>query len=44
MDDRAWVMIGAIMMVIGSKNLDIDGTINSFKILNDCVDAVRRQV
>jgi hypothetical protein len=44
MDERAWVMIGAMMLIIGSKNMDIDGTINTFKVLNDCVDTVRRQV
>jgi hypothetical protein len=44
MNDRAWVMIGTMMIIMGSKNIDIDGTINTFKILNDCVDQVRRQV
>jgi hypothetical protein len=37
-------MVGAMMIIIGSKNMDIDGTINTFKVLNDCVDTVRRQV
>lgn len=44
MDDRAWVMLGSMMVIMGSKNMEIDGTINTFKILNDCVDNVRRQV
>lgn len=44
MDDRAWIMIGVMMIAMGSKNIDIDGTINTFKVLNDCVDSVRRQV
>lgn len=44
MDDRCWVMIGAMMIVMGSKNIGIDGTINTFKLVNDCVDEVRRQV
>lgn len=37
-------MIGAMMIVMGSKNIGIDGTINTFKLVNDCVDEVRRQV
>jgi hypothetical protein len=37
-------MLGTMMIIIGSKNMDIDGTINTFKILSDCVDTVRRQV
>lgn len=44
MDDRAWVMLGTMMIIMGSKNMEIDGTINTFKIINDCVDNVRRQV
>lgn len=44
MDDKAWIMIGALMIAIGSKNMDIDGTVNTFKLLSDCVDSVRRQV
>jgi hypothetical protein len=44
MDDRAWVMLGSMIVIMGSKNMEIDGTINTFKILNDCVDNVRRQV
>lgn len=44
MDDRAWVMIGAMMIIMGSKNIDIDGTINTFQVLNNCADLIRRQV
>lgn len=44
MDDRAWVMLGTMMIIIGSKNMEIDGTINNFKVISDCVDSVRRQV
>ena len=44
MDDQAWIMIGVMMIAMGSKNMEIDGTINTFKVLNDCVDSVRRQV
>lgn len=44
MDDQAWVMIGTMMIIIGSKNMEVDGTINTFNIISDCVDTVRRQV
>lgn len=44
MDDKAWVMLGTMMIIMGSKNMEIDGTINTFKIINDCVDNMRRQV
>ena len=32
------------MIVMGSKCLDVDGTINVFKILKESVDHLRRQV
>lgn len=44
MNDQAWVMIGTMMIIIGSKNMEVDGTINTFNIISDCVDTVRRQV
>ena len=33
MDDRAWIFLGTMMIVMGSKCTDIDGTINVYKIL-----------
>lgn len=33
MDDKAWVYIGTLMIVMGSKCLEVDGTINVFRIL-----------
>lgn len=33
LDDKAWVYVGALMIVMGSKNLDVDGTINVFRVL-----------
>lgn len=44
MDDKAWVYIGAMMIAMGSKCMDFDGTLNVFKILKESVDALRRQV
>ena len=32
------------MIVMGSKNLDVDGTTNVFRILKQAVDQMRRQV
>ena len=44
MDDRAWVYLGTIMIAMGSKCVDFDGTLNIFKILKESVDTLRRQV
>lgn len=44
MNDSSWVLLGSLMIVMGSKNMGIDGTVNTFKILNDCVESLRRQV
>lgn len=44
MDDRAWIYLGAVMIAMGSKCIDFDGTLNVFKILKESVDSLRRQV
>ena len=44
MDDKAWIFLGTMMIVMGSKCMDIDGTINVYKILKESVDSLRRQV
>lgn len=44
MDDKAWIFLGTMMIAMGSKCLDVDGTINVFKILKESVDNLRRQV
>ena len=43
-DDKAWVFLGTIMIAMGSKCMDIDGTLNVFKVLKESVDSLRRQV
>ena len=32
-DDRSWVFLGTVMIAMGSKCLEVDGTINVFKVL-----------
>ena len=44
MDERAWVYLGTILIAMGSKCMDFDGTLNVFKILKESVDSLRRQV
>lgn len=44
MDDRAWIYLGTMMIAMGSKCIDFDGTLNVFKILKESVDSLRRQV
>ena len=44
MDDRAWIYLGTMMIAMGSKCIDFDGTLNTFKILKESVDSLRRQV
>lgn len=43
-DDKLWVYLGTLMVAMGSKCLDVDGTINVFKVLKESVDSLRRQV
>lgn len=33
-----------MMIAMGSKIMDVDGTVNVFKVLNESVDHIRRQV
>lgn len=33
-----------MLIAMGSKIMDVDGTMNTFKILKDSVDSIRRQV
>ena len=44
MDDKAWIYLGTLMIIMGSKCLDVDGTINVFKVLRESVDSLRRQL
>ena len=44
MEERSWIYLGTMMIVMGSKNLDVDGTTNVFRILKQAVDQMRRQV
>lgn len=33
MEEKSWIFLGTIMIAMGSKVLDMDGTVNVFKIL-----------
>lgn len=36
--------MGTVLIAMGSKVMDTDGTINVFKIVKESVDKIRRQV
>lgn len=44
MEEKSWVFLGTVMIAMGSKVLDMDGTINVFKVVKESVDRIRRQV
>lgn len=44
MEEKSWIFLGAMMIAMGSKVMDVDGTVNVFKVLNESVDTIRRQV
>lgn len=44
MEERSWVFLGTVLIAMGSKVMDMDGTMNVFKVLKESVDRIRRQV
>lgn len=44
MEEKSWIFLGTVLIAMGSKVLDIDGTVNVFRILKESVDKIRRQV
>jgi hypothetical protein len=44
MEEKMWIFLGLTFIAMGSKVMNWDGTINSFKILKNSVDEIRRQV
>lgn len=44
MEERSWVFLGTVLIAMGSKVMDMDGTVNVFKVLKESVDRIRRQV
>ncbi len=44
LEEKSWVFLGTVMIAMGSKVMDMDGTINVFKIVKESVDRIRRQV
>ena len=39
-----WIFVGTMLIAMGSKVADFDGTINIFKILKQSIDNIRKQV
>lgn len=39
-----WIFVGTMLIAMGSKVTDFDGTINIFKVLKQSVDNLRKQV
>ena len=44
MEEKMWIFVGTMLIAMGSKVTDFDGTINVFKVLKESVDSIRRQV
>ena len=44
MEEKSWIFLGTIMIAMGSKVMDMDGTMNVFKVVKESVDKIRRQV
>jgi hypothetical protein len=44
MEEKTWIFLGTMLIAMGSKIMDFDGTINIFKVLKQSVDNIRRQV
>lgn len=44
MEEKSWVFLGTVMIAMGSKVMDMDGSINVFKVVKESVDRIRRQV
>jgi hypothetical protein len=44
MEEKMWIFVGTMLIAMGSKVMDFDGTINTFKIMKQSIDQIRRQV
>ncbi len=44
MEEKMWIFLGTMLIAMGSKIMDFDGTFNTFRILKQSVDQMRRQV
>lgn len=44
MEEKMWIFVGTMLIAMGSKVTDFDGTINVFKVMKESVDSIRRQV
>ena len=44
MEEKSWVFLGTMLIAMGSKVMDMDGTVNVFKIVKESVDHIRRHV
>lgn len=44
MEEKCWIFLGTVLIAMGSKVMDTDGTVNVFKVVKESVDQIRRQV
>jgi hypothetical protein len=44
MEEKSWIFLGTVLIAMGSKVTDTDGTVNVFKVVKESVDQIRRQV
>lgn len=44
MEEKSWVFLGTMLIAMGSKITDMDGTVSVFKVVKEAVDDIRRQV
>jgi hypothetical protein len=44
MEEKLWIFLGTMLIAMGSKVMECDGTMNTFKVLKQAVDGIRRQV
>ncbi len=44
MEEKSWIFLGTVLIAMGSKVMDTDGTVNVFKVVKESVDQIRRQV
>ncbi len=44
MEEKSWIFLGTFLIAMGSKVMEMDGTMNVFKVLKNSIDSIRKQV
>ena len=44
MSEKMWIFVGTLLIAMGSKVMEFDGSVNKFKFSKRSLDKVRRQV